>query len=181
MKAVSVVFFASVAAAAVIDSGLAASRDNSARHLASATSNFAFFERDDDDATFEDFYLKERDEIDDLVARNVETIRALRESVPLQARDDAAANDAKKNSGKADGKATDAKKNTGKADGKANDAKKNTGKADGKATDGNNNGTSADDGKSKKKNDGTKGKEGGDGGKKDNPSSGAGAAAAGAA
>ncbi|KAK2049069.1 hypothetical protein LZ31DRAFT_538567 [Colletotrichum somersetense] len=147
MKAVSVVFFASVAAAAVIDFGLAASRDTFARHLGSATSGSVFVERDDDDAAFEDFSLKERDEIDDLIARNVETTKAIRESVPLHARDDAAATkggissddgkapDAKKNTGKADGKSTDAKKNTGKADGKSTDAKKNTGKADGKSTD----------------------------------------------
>ncbi|KAK1987327.1 hypothetical protein LZ30DRAFT_819108 [Colletotrichum cereale] len=154
MKAVLAFLFASTAAAAVIDAGLFASRDNFARKLRSIADSSVVVQRDNDDAALEDLSLDKKDKKDDLTTRNVGGSISLGGSVPLQARDETAGGgengdngmgNGKKNNGKSDGKATDGKKNNGKADGKATDGKKNNnGKADGKATDGKKNNGKSD-------------------------------------
>lgn len=72
MKAVSVLFWASLAAAAVTDSGLNAARDEVARDLDAITEGAAIFERDEEDALPFSLAARAEDEEDGLTTRDTE-------------------------------------------------------------------------------------------------------------
>lgn len=88
MKAFSVLFLASLAAAAVTDSGINAAHDEVARDLDAITESAHIFERDEEDAELQPFSLAggaEDDEEDGLATRDLEEAGHFSELIARQA------------------------------------------------------------------------------------------------